>query len=137
MSKPSDTGSRGHSDPMDIDAVKLSLSRLAEEKGHRVRVMGVLSAVVHIFNETSMHARAQASNRLAKANRASHGPRVRAKARVKETKEIQRKIQRNQRCQRFAQGQNIENWSLSGLEKSKSEVSSVFHWIFLERWLEW
>ena len=33
--------------------------------------MGVLSAVEHIFNETAMHARAQASNRLAKANRAS------------------------------------------------------------------
>ena len=112
-SKPSDTGSRGHTDPMDVDAVNsLSLSRLAKEKGHRVRVMGVLSAVEHIFNETAVHARAQASNRLAMANRASHGPRVRAKARVKRTREIQRKIQRNQRCQRFAQGQNIENWSL-------------------------
>ena len=33
-----------------------------------------------------MHARAQASNRLAKANRASHGPRVKAKERVKRTK---------------------------------------------------
>ena len=36
---------------------------------------------------TAMHARAQASKRLAKANRASHGPRVRAKARVKKTRE--------------------------------------------------
>ena len=33
-----------------------------------------------------MHARRQASNRLAKANRASHRPRVRAKERVKRTK---------------------------------------------------
>ena len=87
-SKPSDTGSRGHSDPMDVDAVNsLSLSRLAKEKGHRVRVIDVLSAVEHIFNETAMHARAQASNRLARANRASHGPRVRAKERVKRTRE--------------------------------------------------
>ena len=38
--------------------------------------MGVFSAVEHIFNETAMHAKAQASNRMAKANRASHGPRV-------------------------------------------------------------
>ena len=38
--KPSDTGSRGHSDLMDIDAVD-SLSLLAKAKGHRVRVMGV------------------------------------------------------------------------------------------------
>ena len=85
-SKPSDTGSLGHSDPMDVDAVN-SLSRLAKEKGHRVRVMGVFSAVEHIFNETAMHARVQASNRLARANRANHGPRVRAKERDKRTRE--------------------------------------------------
>ena len=39
-SKPSDTGSFGHSDPMDVDAVN-SLSLLAKEMGRRVRVMGV------------------------------------------------------------------------------------------------
>ena len=39
-SKPSDTGARGHSDPVEVGAVN-SLSRLAREKGHRVRVMGV------------------------------------------------------------------------------------------------
>ena len=49
--------------------------------------MGVKNAVEHIFNESATHARAQASNRLAKANRASHGPRVRAKAGVKKTRE--------------------------------------------------
>ena len=53
-----------------------TLSRLAKEKGHRVRAVGVLSAVVRIFNEIAMHAKAQASNRMAKAYRASHGPRV-------------------------------------------------------------
>ena len=61
-SKPSDTGPRGHSDPMDVDAVN-SLSS-GKVRGHRVRVMGVLSAVEQIFKETAMHARAQASNRL-------------------------------------------------------------------------
>ena len=70
---------------MDVDAVPFS--RLAKVKGHRVRVMGVLSAVEHIFKETAMHARTQASNRLARANRASHGPRVRANIRVKRTRE--------------------------------------------------
>ena len=48
-SKPSDTSSRGHSDPMDVDPVNF-LSRLAREKGHQVRAMGVLSAVAHIFS---------------------------------------------------------------------------------------
>ena len=88
-SKPSDTGARGHSDPMDVDAIN-SLSRLPKEKDHRVRAMCVVSVVEHIFNETVMHAKAQASNRLAKANRVSHGPRVsphsQAKARVKKTR---------------------------------------------------
>ena len=60
-SNPSDTGARGHP---------------PREKGHQVRAMGVLSAVVHIFKEIAMHTRAQASNRMAKANGASHGLRV-------------------------------------------------------------
>ena len=63
------------------------LSRLAREKGHRVRVMGVSISVEHIFNETAMQARTPASNRLAKADRASHGPRVRTMARVRRTRE--------------------------------------------------
>ena len=35
-SKPSDTGARGHSDPMEVG--RSVLSRLAKEKGHRVCV---------------------------------------------------------------------------------------------------
>ena len=62
------------------------LSRLAKRKGRGARVMGASSAVEHIFNETAMHARTQTINRLVKANRASHGPRVRAKVRVKKTR---------------------------------------------------
>ena len=60
-------------------------------KGHRVRAMGVSSAVAHSFNEIFMHARAQASIRMEKANTASHGPRVsphtRAKVRARKTME--------------------------------------------------
>ena len=65
-----------HLDPMDVDAVNSLSPVWQSKKGHCVRVMGVLSAVEHIFNETAMHA-TQASNRLARANRASHCPRVR------------------------------------------------------------
>ena len=75
--KLSDTGARGRSDLMDVDAVK-SLS-CGKGKGHRVRVMGVFSAVEHIFNEIAMHAKAQASNRMAMANRSGHCPRLRGK----------------------------------------------------------
>ena len=57
------------------------LSRLAKEKGHRVRVICVLSALEHIFDETAMHARTQASNRLAR-----HGPKSEGKGKSKEIK---------------------------------------------------
>ena len=67
--------------------MRSTLSLPPKEKDHRVRAMGVVSAVEHIFNETAMHAKAQASNRMAKANRGSPGPRVRAKVRVKRTRE--------------------------------------------------
>ena len=105
------------------------LSRLLQEKGRRVRVMGVASAMEHIFHETAMHARAQASNRLAKASRASHGPRVRVKERVKKALDnSKRKVQRNQkcepRCQRLVQRLNIEIWSLRSEKNSKTETSS-------------
>ena len=53
--------------------------------------MGVSSVVEHNFNETVMQARTPASNRQAKAIKASHGPRVSpqpyAKERVKRTME--------------------------------------------------
>ena len=65
-SKPRDTVTRGQSGPMDVDAVN-----------------SLTSAVEHIFIETAMHAKATASIHLARANRASHGPRVRAKERVR------------------------------------------------------
>ena len=81
-SKPSDTGSRGHSDPMDVGCGQLSLVWQRKRVIESARWV-FLGAVEHIFNETAMHARTQASNRLAKANSASHGPRVRPKAQRK------------------------------------------------------
>ena len=113
---------------MDVDPVN-SLSRLAKEKGHRVHVMGVSSAVEHIFNETAMHARAQASNRLARANRASHGPRVRAKERVNngKSKGKSKGTKGTKGAIQGAEGSHKGKTSttgLSGLENSKSEPSS-------------
>ena len=111
-SKPSDTSSRGHTDPMDVDAVN-SLSRLPKEKSHRVRVMGVLSAVEHISNETAMHAKATASNPMAKANTASLGPRMRAKARVKKTRGNPKESPKEPKVPKDShKGKKIENWPL-------------------------
>ena len=81
--------------------------------------MGVSSAVVYIFNETAMHAKAQASNRMAKANRASHGqrvsPRTQAKVRVRKTRDKSKgKSKGTKSANQGAKGlqrQNIENGS--------------------------
>ena len=54
-----------------------------EEKGHRVHEMVVSSASEYIFNETAMHAKETASNRPARANGESHGPRVMAQERAR------------------------------------------------------
>ena len=59
---------------------------MLQEKGRRVHEMVVSSAVEHIFNGTAMHAKATASHHLAKANRASHGPRVTTKERIKKVR---------------------------------------------------
>ena len=83
--------------------------------------MGFKSAVKHIFIETAMHARAQASNRLAKANRASRGPRGRAKERVKRTRGNPKESPKEPKARiRVKHRKN----GLSGLENSKSETSS-------------
>ena len=107
-------------------------SHLAKENGHRVLVIGVSSAVEHISHETAMHARAEARNRLAQANRASHGPRVsphtQAKGKSKENKEISKgKSKGTKSANQGAKGVHKGNKSktgLSDLEHSKSEASS-------------
>ena len=73
--------------------------------------MGGLSAVEHIFKETARHARAHSSNRRAKANRASHGPRVRVKERVKRTRENPKGKSKGTKCAKDShKGKNLENW---------------------------
>ena len=66
-SKPSDTGARGHSDPMDVDAAN-SLSVLCQRKRiiESARWVFLKCCGAH-FNETAMHAKAQASNRTISA----------------------------------------------------------------------
>ena len=104
---------------MDVRAVN-SLSRLAKEKGHRVRVMGVLSAVEHIFNETAMHALAQASNRMAKAIGASHGSRVslqsQAKERVRRTVENPKDSPKDPKVAKGSGKGKTSKTGISGLE---------------------
>ena len=128
-----------------------TLSRLPKETDHRVRAMGVVSAVEHIFSETAMHAKAQTSNRMAKADRASYGPRVsphfQAKARVKKTMRNPKESPKEPKVRSKVPKAHTRvkpKAGLSGFENSKSDASSETldsgHArttdIFLERWLE-
>ena len=63
---------------------------------------------------TSHHAKATAR----KANRANHGPRVLAKRRVRQTRELGklRDIEKFQECQSFVQGQKVRKTGLSVLK---------------------
>ena len=70
-SKPSDTGSRGHSDPMDVDAVN-SLSS-GKRKGSSGPLDGCFKCGWSTFSTRLQCTQEQACNRLAKAIRASHG----------------------------------------------------------------
>ena len=118
---------------MAVDVVN-SLSLVWQrKKGRQFRVVGVLSAVVHIFSETAMHAKSQASNRMAKANRASHGPRVsphsQAKVRVKQTREnpMENSTPKKQKFEPICQSLHKSKTSkigLSGLKNSKSLINS-------------
>ena len=72
-STPSDTGARGHSDPMDVDAVK-SLSS-GKEKGHRVRVMGVFSGGgAHFQRECNARKSTGTATVWQWQTRSGHGP---------------------------------------------------------------
>ena len=86
--------------------------------------MGVLSAVEHIFNETAIHAKALASNRPARANRTSHGPRVRAMEKSKENKAISKGTSKGTKSAKGSHKGKTSKTGLSGLENSKTETSS-------------
>ena len=82
-----------------------------------------------------MHTRAQASNRMSKANKASHGARVsphtQAKARVRKTRENPKETpeelkSREPRCQLRTQRQNIESGSLRSLKTRNRMQARTF-----------
>ena len=88
------------------------------------RMTSCTSAVEHLSNETAMHARTQASNRLARANRASHGPRLRAKARVKRTGGKSKGKSKGTKGAKGSHKGKTSKTGVLGLENSKSDASS-------------
>ena len=102
---------------MDVDAVN-SLP-FSEGKDHRVHETVVSSAVEHVVNVTAMHAKATASNRLARTNGASRGPRVCIKGMFKERKEKSKRTSQN--VPKVRARVKPRKLGLSGLEHPKSE----------------
>ena len=83
--------------------------------------MVVSSAVEHIFNETATHAKAMARNHLAKANRASHGPRVIVKGRARRCWENPKE---NPKVPKVRTRVKHRKLGFPGMKKTKSETSS-------------
>ena len=118
-SKTSDTGSRGQKDPADVVAVN-SLSS-GKGKGSSSPRDGCFKCGGAHF-QRDCNARKKASNRLARANIASHGLRVRAKVRVKRKENSKGKSKGTKGAKGSHKGKTSKT-GLSGLENSKSETS--------------
>ena len=115
-SKPSDTGSRGHSEPMDVDAVN-SLSRLPKEKGSSSPRDGCfMCGKAHL--QRDYNARKNTGKQsFGKGQQSKSWSRVRTKVRVKRTRE-------NPKVRKARTRAKHRTTALSGLGNSKSETSS-------------
>ena len=109
------TRDRLDTEPKDVDAVNFSL--LAEDKGHRIRAVGVLSAVEHTFNETAMHAKSTGKQSSGRSKQSMSWSKSEGKGKSEENNGISKYSPKepkrcDPRCQRHTQGQNIDNWSI-------------------------
>ena len=117
-SMPSDTGSRAHCDPTDVDAVN-SLSS-GKEKGSSSHMMIVSSAVEHIFNETAMHAKGNSKASSGNDKQSRSWSKSDGKVKSKESEE-------KSKGSKGARGSYYgitSKTGLSSLETPKSETSS-------------
>ena len=97
-----------------------TLSRLAWENGRQVRAMGVVRAVVHIFNEIAMHAWAQASKRLAKDKQSKSW----SKSEPSHSGKGKRK-EHNGKSKGNSKGTKSANQGAKGLHKSKTSKTGL------------
>ena len=123
--KPSDTGSRGHSDTVDVDAVdslSLSSSKGEGSSGPRERVFQVRWSTF----STRLQCKQEHRQTIVwqQANRASHGPRVKAKERVKRTRGNPKDSPKDPKVPKAHARAKLRKTGISGLENLKSEISS-------------
>ena len=121
--KQSDTGSRGHSDPMDVDAVN-SLSLVWQRKSVIESARWVFFSVRWSTFSTRLQCTQEhrKSNRLARANRASHGP-TKSEGKGKSKENNGKPKGKSKGAKGLHKGKTSKT-GLSGLEHSKSETSS-------------
>ena len=106
---------REHSE---VGLLSLSLSRQSKEKDHQIRAVRVLSAMEHSF--TAMQARTQARNCLAKAIKASHGPRVNPQLQAQE--KVKKTLESPKDPSFSGNGKTLKT-GVSDLENFKSETN--------------
>ena len=113
-SKPSDTGARGHSDPMDVDAVN-SLSSGKGKVSSSPRDVCFKCEGAHFQRDCNAR---KSTGKLSygKGKQSKSWSMSECKGKTKENKGNPKEDPKNQmsepRCQRHTQGQNIENRSL-------------------------
>ena len=100
--KPSDTGSRGHSDPMDVDAVNSPSS--GKGKGSSSPRDGCVKCGRAHFQRDCNTRKSTGKQSSGKGKQSKSWSKSEGKGKSKEQWNMQRKVQRNQRCQRLTQG---------------------------------
>ena len=119
-SKSSHTGSREHSDPMDVDAV----NSLSAEKGSSSPRDECLKYARAYFQRDCNAVIVQTSNRFTRTDRASHDPRVKIKRGVKENKKNPGESPKESKIRKTRTRVNHRKLDFSDLENSKSEIRS-------------
>ena len=113
---------RGQSDPMNVDAIN-SLA-WKSENDHRVHETAVSSAVETIFRETALVPSHHPIAMARSANRASHGPRVLAKERLKKMRNGKSKGRSSgSKSAKVSYESKSSKTGLSGLDNPKAKSS--------------
>ena len=142
--KPSDTGARGHSDPMDVDAVNsLSLSSGKGKESSSPRDGCFKCGGAHF--QRDCNARKSTSKQSSGEGKQSKSwSKSEGKGKSKENKRKSTGKSKRTEGAKVSHKGKTSKTGLSGFENSKSEAklgnkgicTDMYHWHFLERWLE-
>ena len=120
-SKPSDTGSRGHSDPMDVDAVNSPSS--GKGKGHRVCVMVFKCCGAHFQRDCNAR-KSTGKKSSGKGKQSKSWSKSEGKGKSKDNKGKSKGKSNGTKGAKGSHKDKTSKIGLSNLENSKAEISS-------------